>query len=169
MPHWIDSSSLLSLVSCVTPRRPGFYPLAPTLTHALMLGLSGCASGPREQDRLPDEGPTTLQIYEQHLGGAIAGSDLATSGPPESAAIAAPPVPGEPIAPLMTVPSRRSHEALTALQDDFQRLPNPEILGYVYPHLSGDLPVPGYYTVFPLREGTAYAQPGEGDSAGSAP
>lgn len=169
MPHWIDSFHRRVVRRPLRPSSAGFPPLAPTLTLALMLGLSGCASGPREQDRLPDEGPTTLQIYEQHLGGAIAGSDLATSGPPGSAAIAAPPVTGEAIAPLMTVPSRRSHEALQALQDDFQRLPNPEILGYVYPHLSGDLPVPGYYTVFPLREGTAYAQPGEGDSAGSAP
>lgn len=167
MPYWIDSSSLLGFVPWVTPRRPGSHRLA--LTLALMLGLSGCASGPGERDRLPDEGPTTFQIYERHLGGEIARSATVTSSPSASAEITAPPVQGEGIAPLMTVPSRQSHEALQALQDDFQRLPNPEILGYVYPHLSGDLPVPGYYTVFPLREATSYAEPGEGDYAGSAP
>ena len=140
-----------------------------TFTLALMLGLSGCASGPSEKDRLPDEGPTTLQVYEQHLGGDLARSLGAPSDPPASTAIATPPISGEPIAPLMTVPSRRGHQELVALQEDFQRLPNPEILGYVYPHRAGDLPVPGYYTVFPLREGTSYAEPGEGEYAGSTP
>ena len=60
-----------------------------------------------------------------------------------------------------SAPSRRSHPALTDLQRDFQRVPNPDILGYVYPHRAGDLPVPGYYTVFSLYEKTPYAQPGE--------
>ncbi|CDI04783.1 conserved exported hypothetical protein [Candidatus Competibacter denitrificans Run_A_D11] len=164
MPRSIDSFDRLGSVPRVTPRLRVL-----TLTLALTLGLSSCASGPSEKDRLPDEGPTTLQIYEQHLGGEIARSVAATSGPLASAEIAAPPIPGEPISPLMTAPSRRSHQELTALQDDFQRLPNPEILGYVYPHRAGDLPVPGYYTVFPLREGTSYAEPGEGEYAGSVP
>ena len=186
MPRSIDSLRDTYLAACCVPSsvkypaaccgdfysfrpcsRPGSHPL--TLTLALTLGLFGCASGPSEKDRLPDEGPTTFQIYEQHLGGASARSVGAMSGPPASTAIAAPPVPGEPIAPLMTVPSRRGHQDWAALQEDFQRLPNPEILGYVYPHLAGDLPVPGYYTVFPLRERTSYAEPGEGDYAESAP
>ena len=60
----------------------------------------------------------------------------------------------------------RSGVAALADLRDFQPVPNPEILGYVYPHLSGDLPVPGYYTVFRLRPSDHYAQPGEGDDRG---
>lgn len=56
----------------------------------------------------------------------------------------------------------RSGVAALADLRDFQPVPNPEILGYVYPHLSGDLPVPGYYTVFRLRARDHYAELGEG-------
>ena len=35
----------------------------------ILLGMAGCASGPGESDLLPDEGPTTLQVYERHLAG----------------------------------------------------------------------------------------------------
>lgn len=59
--------------------------------------------------------------------------------------------------------------ALSALQHDFQQVPNPDILGYVYPHLNGSLPVPGYYTAFPLRDRAHYAQLGEGHYTGVAP
>ena len=56
----------------------------------------------------------------------------------------------------------RSGVAALADLRDFRSVPNPEILGYVYPHLSGDLPVPGYYTVFRLRPRDHYAELGEG-------
>lgn len=56
----------------------------------------------------------------------------------------------------------RSGVAALADLRNFQPVPNPEILGYVYPHLSGDLPVPGYYTVFRLRARDHYAELGEG-------
>ena len=65
--------------------------------------------------------------------------------------------------------TRSGAEALGDLQKEFLQVPNPEILGYVYPHLSGTMPVPGYYTVFALRDGMHYAQPGEGDYAGGGP
>lgn len=65
--------------------------------------------------------------------------------------------------------TRSGAEALGDLQKEFLPVPNPEILGYVYPHLSGDLPVPGYYTVFRLRPGDHYARRGEGESAEGGP
>jgi len=123
------------------------------------LGVTGCSSTPSESQRLPDDGPTTLQVYEAHLGGLPPGTASTAPAPGRTA-----PPPdgwGAPAAAGLTAPSRRSHQALTDLQRDFQRVPNPDILGYVYPHLAGDLPVPGYYTVFSLYEKTSYAQPGE--------
>jgi conjugative transfer region lipoprotein (TIGR03751 family) len=45
----------------------------------------------------------------------------------------------------------------------FPRLPNPDLVLYVYPHLSGteQSPVPGYSTVLPLYQRVQYALPGE--------
>lgn len=45
----------------------------------------------------------------------------------------------------------------------FQRLPNPDLVLYVFPHLTGSdpVPVPGYSTVFPLYQRVQYALPGE--------
>jgi conjugative transfer region lipoprotein (TIGR03751 family) len=44
----------------------------------------------------------------------------------------------------------------------FPRLPNPDLVMYVFPHLSGgSTPVPGYSTVFPLFQHIHYAMPGD--------
>ncbi|EIK93796.1 signal recognition particle gtpase [Pseudomonas sp. M47T1] len=53
--------------------------------------------------------------------------------------------------------------AQTEIYNLFPRLPNPDLVLYVYPHLSGSeqAPVPGYSTVFPLYRTVQYAQPGE--------
>jgi conjugative transfer region lipoprotein (TIGR03751 family) len=53
--------------------------------------------------------------------------------------------------------------AQNEVERQFRRLPNPDLVMYVFPHLSGDLtvPVPGYSTVFSLHERIEYALPGE--------
>lgn len=46
----------------------------------------------------------------------------------------------------------------------FPRLPNPDLVMYVFPHLTDTaepIPVPGYTTVFPFYGRVQYAQPGE--------
>ncbi len=44
----------------------------------------------------------------------------------------------------------------------FPRLPNPDLVMYVFPHLAGGTaPVPGYSTVFPFYGQVQYAMPGE--------
>lgn len=45
--------------------------------------------------------------------------------------------------------------------NQFPRLPNPDVVFYVYPHKTGSMPVPGYSTVFPLYERVHYATPGD--------
>lgn len=49
------------------------------------------------------------------------------------------------------------------IKKQFRRLPNPDLVMYIYPHLSGSegVPVPGYSTVFPLFQKVQYAMPGE--------
>ncbi|MFP1817362.1 TIGR03751 family conjugal transfer lipoprotein [Lonsdalea quercina] len=49
------------------------------------------------------------------------------------------------------------------IRAQFRRLPNPDMLMYVYPHLTDGepTPVPGYSTVFPFYTRVQYAMPGE--------
>lgn len=53
--------------------------------------------------------------------------------------------------------------AQNEIDRQFHRLPNPDLVMYVFPHLAGTdpVPVPGYSTVFPLHQRVQYALPGE--------
>ncbi|MFS6933739.1 TIGR03751 family conjugal transfer lipoprotein [Klebsiella oxytoca] len=49
------------------------------------------------------------------------------------------------------------------IQQVFPRLPNPDMVIYIYPHMAGNspVPVPGYSSVFPFYSQVQYALPGE--------
>lgn len=69
-------------------------------------------------------------------------------------------------ADVNTVSTEQESYTRTAANDvrsQFQRLPNPDLLMYVFPHLAGTdpVPVPGYTTIFPLYQRVQYAMPGE--------
>jgi hypothetical protein len=54
------------------------------------------------------------------------------------------------------------HTSAREIDARFARLPNPDLVMYVTPHLSAQRsPVPGYTTVFPMYETVEYALPGE--------
>ncbi|EHM50245.1 hypothetical protein [Cardiobacterium valvarum] len=60
-----------------------------------------------------------------------------------------------------TRPTSGGH--LDELNQDFKEVPNPKILGYVYPHYSATgMPVPGYFTSFRLYKVNHNALMGEG-------
>lgn len=54
-----------------------------------------------------------------------------------------------------------SRDARSEISQQFPRLPNPDMVMYVFAHLAGNTPVPGYSTVFPFYAQTQYALPGE--------
>lgn len=56
-----------------------------------------------------------------------------------------------------------SRTAADEIRSQFVRLPNPDLVMYIFPHLAGEspVPVPGYSTVFPLYTRVQYAMPGE--------
>ncbi|MEP8336690.1 TIGR03751 family conjugal transfer lipoprotein [Klebsiella pneumoniae] len=55
-----------------------------------------------------------------------------------------------------------SRGANSEIQQQFPRLPNPDLVMYVFPHMTvGNVPVPGYSTVFPFYSQVQYALPGE--------
>ena len=51
--------------------------------------------------------------------------------------------------------------AQNELDTRFPLLPNPTITLFVFPHISGEAPVPGYITQFKLYNKQHYALPGE--------
>jgi conjugative transfer region lipoprotein, TIGR03751 family len=61
------------------------------------------------------------------------------------------------------IQSAYSRDAANEIYSQFKRLPNPDLVMYVYPHLTGteQAPVPGYSTVFPMYSKVVYGMPGE--------
>lgn len=139
--------------------------------------LSGCSSN---RSILPDQGPTTMEVYDQHMAGGGSqvnntfkrdrkgnlirptqdanqeGNTNKFGGSPWTSAS------GDRIMPLNTGKSALAAREMDALQRDFRRIQNPEVIGYVYPHLSGnEHPVPGYFTAFNLYTADHYAQSGD--------
>lgn len=115
--------------------------------------LAGCSAlGPR-QSPLPSGGPTVAEIYKTHsetegAGGSSAGTRLRERLPLRAADDAE--------------LSEARRTTLDPLQQRFERLPNPDLVMHVFPHLArGRYPVPGYVTVFPMYERVEYAMPGE--------
>ena len=114
--------------------------------------LAGCTD---KQAVLPPEAPAIEAIYAKHFKGS-AGRDL----DPVRAALQA-------RAREKNVVPADTREAVDAIDARFSRLANPVLILYVYPHLAEAerVPVPGYFTVFPLYERDEYAAPGEGPLA----
>ncbi len=54
-----------------------------------------------------------------------------------------------------------TRDGATELSTRFPRVANPTMVMFVFPHLAGDMPIPGYVTTFPLWESPPYALPGE--------
>jgi conjugative transfer region lipoprotein (TIGR03751 family) len=140
------------------------FTLAACLAAAAL--LSACSvTGPRSSP-LPQDGKTITEVYKEHTRseGAGAGAaeprerlqerDTSTRRAPESQGTQ-----GDVAGGLR--PAAYASQ-IQPMQQRFQRLPNPDLVMYVHPHLAkGRYPVPGYLTVFPMYETVEYALPGE--------
>lgn len=113
------------------------------------VAMVGCAS--TKESVLPQDGPTMKSIYDQHMVD-VQKSDLRRA------------VGGQPL-PQSGFDHYRGfvREAANEIDTMFPRLPNPTLVMYIFPHLSGSerTPVPGYVTTFPLYDRVEYALPGE--------
>lgn len=129
-----------------------FANLSSLLTALIAVSiLSGCAS--KSTDKLlPDSGPTTAELIKGHnetLSKSYYGDGSTYHG--------------QALLPAYSPNSSHSSRHVHELQRDFQQVPNPQIVAYVYPHLNdGDLPIPGYFTVFNLYDRDHYALSNEG-------
>ena len=122
--------------------------------------LSGCATS--KDEVLPHGDHTMLDVWNQETGGSAGGTQasrqlldarqglrrLLTDANVQAAPAAA---------------DSYTRTAANEIYRQFHRLPNPDLVMYVFPHLSGNdpVPVPGYTTVFPLYQQVQYAMPGE--------
>ncbi|WP_339430156.1 TIGR03751 family conjugal transfer lipoprotein [Pseudomonas taetrolens] len=126
----------------------------PALLSALLV-LGGCAT---DSENLLPHGDATMQdIWNQQTAGSgDAASRRLFDARQTLRRPAQPPVP-------ILDHARYTRTAQTEIYRQFQRLPNPDLVMYVFPHLSGSesVPVPGYSTVFPLYQRVHYALPGE--------
>jgi conjugative transfer region lipoprotein (TIGR03751 family) len=101
---------------------------------------------------LPENGRTMHEIYREHMGDAGGEALL-------DARLAL----RRPLRDDVLEPDAYTRTATNEIDALFVRLPNPDLIMYVFPHLStpDEVPVPGYSTVFPMYERVIYALPGE--------
>jgi len=110
--------------------------------------VTSCAS--TKESVLPQDGPTMQDIYAGHMAALY---------PPNAHAPGPSPLPKAGIHHYAGFVRTAANEIDTI----FARLPNPTLVMYIFPHLSGEerTPVPGYVTTFPFYEKVEYALPGE--------
>jgi len=125
----------------------------------LIIALSISACTTEIKDLIPQDGPTMVEIYNDHLqkaGSATSANDVLEAARRDVLARARQSNP-----PLDSTAYTRN--ASNEIDNLFPTLENPTLVMHVFPHLSGDerLPVPGYSTSFPLFERVEFALPGE--------
>ncbi len=122
--------------------------------------LAGCAT--HKDEMLPHGGRTMQDIWHQEAGeggsGQVAHRQLLDARQSLRRPLTT--------ADLYAAPTEQASYtriAANEIQRQFHRLPNPDLVMYVFPHLAGTdpVPVPGYSTVFPLYQRVQYAMPGE--------
>lgn len=117
--------------------------------------LSGCATD--AQTLLPHGDATMRDIWSQQTGGL--------PGLSSRALLEARQTLRRPLLAHDVVVDQNAYTrtAQTEIYRQFKRLPNPDLVMYVFAHLAGSdpVPVPGYSTVFALHQRVHYALPGE--------
>ena len=125
-----------------------------------LIALSGCAT--HKQPVLPHGERTMLDIWDSQTAGASP-SDPAGRQLLEARQTLRRPLDETEVISAQTSDTAYTRNASNEIYRQFHRLPNPDLIMYVFPHLSGTepVPVPGYSTVFPFYQRVQYAMPGE--------
>lgn len=126
-----------------------------TALGSISLVLAGCAN--TKEAVLPQDGPSMKTIYEQHIQETGAHDSLAMRGALKDRVLIDGDGDGDGTLHGYT------RDASNEIDTIFPRLPNPNLVMYIFPHLAGEeqVPVPGYVTTFPMYERIEYALPGE--------
>lgn len=126
------------------------------LTIALL--ASGCSTS--KEEMLPHGDATMMDVWEHDTTGS-AGSASSRLLLDARQTLRRPLDPQQ--AAVRNDNAAFTRTAQNEIYSQFKRLPNPDLVMYVYPHLAGTdpAPVPGYTTVFPFYQRVQYAMPGE--------
>jgi conjugative transfer region lipoprotein (TIGR03751 family) len=121
--------------------------------------LAGCATS--KEKMLTHDGQTMLDIWNQETGGSAGGR--VSRELLDTRQTLRRPLTGADVLAGPDAQARYTRTAQNEIYRQFHRLPNPDLVMYVFPHLAGTdpVPVPGYSTVFPLYQRVQYALPGE--------
>jgi conjugative transfer region lipoprotein (TIGR03751 family) len=128
----------------------------------VLLALQGCSTTPNV---VPATGPDTLEVYQNHVAGIKSDykSDLKGNKSDKTKDKCKDPV-------IQTRAVQSGDRDLVGYTRDtaneinlrFPRLPNPEMVIYIFPHINDKgRPIPGYSTSFLMYEKDEYAMPGE--------
>lgn len=130
---------------------------------ALTLLLTGCSSAPNV---LPDRGEDIKTVYGKHIAGEIHANSAASQNTEQSD-------PQQTVSPIQ-IQHQRSlgnqdvniegfvRDQKKEIESLFPLLPNPQLVMFVFPHLSPKgHPVPGYSVPFRFYAKDEYAMPGE--------
>lgn len=126
----------------------------------LMLAISGCST--TKEKLLPHGNETMLDVWNTSTGGSANGEQQAQQLMDARQVLRRPLTDAD--SHLLVVDQiGYTRNAQNEIDSQFHRLPNPDLVMYVFPHLAGTdpVPVPGYSTVFPLYQRVQYAMPGE--------
>lgn len=123
--------------------------------------LGGCATS--KEKLLPHGDHTMMDIWNQNAGDGGDTSQVARRQLLDARQSLRRPLTDADVQAAPAEQMRYTRTAQSEVQRQFQRLPNPDLVMYVFPHLAGTdpVPVPGYTTVFPLYQRVQYAMPGE--------
>ncbi len=116
--------------------------------------ISGCTTSTEEL--FPQSGPTMVDVYKTHLTSLSRQAQSEHRSEPMGSS-------GQGLAVGQGSASSYTRTAANEIENLFPTLENPNLVMFVFPHLTSDerLPVPGYSTSFPLFERTEFALPGE--------
>ena len=146
-----------------TDRKVAAHAASVLIACAGLVLLSGCATN--KDELMPSNGVTVQDLWAQ---GSAVGNDGRGAGSPGKrsldearGALRRPIGDGE----IRAEQTRYTRGAANEIYSQFSRLPNPDLVMFIYPHLAGSeaVPVPGYSTIFPLYDKPQYAMPGESD------
>lgn len=135
-------------------------PAAVLAALLIVTALAGCAT---TKDELLAHGEQTmLEIWSQETGGP-GSSGRASQELLDARQALRRPLTESDVLDAPRIETTYTRTAQNEIERQFHRLPNPDLVMYVFPHLAGTdpVPVPGYSTVFPLYQRVQYALPGE--------
>lgn len=134
--------------------------IKPLLLVAALALLAGCATS--KEELMPHGGRTMQDIWHHEAGEGGSGLQSRRQLLDARQSLRRPLTDADwQMAPEQQ--ARYTRTAANEIRSQFPRLPNPDLVMYVFPHLAGTdpVPVPGYSTVFPLYQRVQYAMPGE--------